>query len=120
MGRGTTKLSTKKIIAELEKASRKRKQKIWLDIAAIISKPRRIRTSVNLWRLEKLAKKNTGKVLLVPGKILGYGDIETKAEVAALEFSEKAKNAIQKNGKVYSLMDILEKDVKPSKIMIVK
>lgn len=120
MGHGTTKSSTKKIIAELEKASRKRKQKIWLEIAKIISKPRRIRTSVNLWKLEKLAMKNTGKILLIPGKVLGYGDIETKTEVAALEFSEKAQNGIQKNGKVYSLMDILKKEVKPSKIMIVK
>ncbi len=120
MGRGTTKSSTKKILAELEKASRQRKQKVWLDIATIISKPRRIRTSVNLWSLEKLAKKNTGKILLVPGKVLGYGNIETKAEVAALEFSEKAQNEIKKNGKVYSLMDILDKNVKPSKIMIVK
>ncbi|MFH1240539.1 MAG: 50S ribosomal protein L18e [Candidatus Diapherotrites archaeon] len=120
MGRGTTKISTKIIIAELEKASRKRKQKIWLEIAKIISKPRRIRPSINLWRLEKLAKKNTDKIFLIPGKVLGYGNIETKAEVAALEFSEKAKNAIQKNGKTYSLMELLEKEVKPSKIMIVK
>ena len=120
MGRGTTKVSTKKIIAELEKASRKKKQKIWLDIAKNISKPRRIRTSVNLWKLEKLAQKNSDKILLVPGKVLGYGDIETKAEIAALEFSEKAKIAIQKKGKIYSLTEIMEKDVKPSKIIIVK
>lgn len=117
---GSTKASTKKIIAELDKASRKRKQDIWKTAAEILSKPRRRRISINLWKLEKLAKKNKGKTMLVLGKVLGYGTLESKIDVAALEFSESAKKELKGKGNFYTIPELLKKNAKPSDILIVK
>lgn len=116
-----TNLVTRKAIVELEKASRKRKENVWEDLAKRIKKPRRIRPSVNLWKLEKLSQKNLGKILIVPGKVLGKGILSSKASIAALEFSETAKKAIvAEKGEALSLIELLEKKTKPSNVLIVK
>ena len=117
---GPRKNETKKIVAELEKAGRKTKQKIWIAIAVALKKPRRNRPSINLWKLEKLAKKFKGNTLVVPGKVLGYGSLEEKTSVAALEFSEKAKKEIESKGKAMSLNELLKSNEKVENLVIVK
>ena len=117
---GPTNLQTQKVIAALEKAGRKRKQKIWLDVARLLAKPRRARASVNVWKLSRLAKKFRGKIFLVPGKILGQGAVEGKITAAALEFSGSAKKALAEKGEALTLPELLEKKIEPKEIMIVK
>ena len=121
MRKGSAKLETRKLVAELEKTSRKRKEKVWMDVAKRLKKPRRGRAAVNLWQINILAKSasNKGRILLVPGKVLGYGNLNEKADIAALEFSTAAKNAIEKNGSALTLGELLEKKVKPGNVVIV-
>ena len=117
----TTNLEKRRLIAKLEKISRKNKEKIWLDIAKRLKKPSRNIVSVNLWQIERLAKneKTKKKTFLVPGKVLAYGDLESKVNVAAFKFSDVAKEKIDKNGKAMTINELLAKKINPAEIVII-
>ena len=118
---GPTKEKAKKAIALLEKAGRKSKSAIWLDLATRLSKPRRQRASINLWKIEKLAKIFPGKNLVIAGKVLGKGQLETKASVIAFEFSQEAEEKIKKaGGKAITLEEAVEKKLEAKTMVIVK
>ncbi|MCD6434357.1 MAG: 50S ribosomal protein L18e [Candidatus Diapherotrites archaeon] len=107
-----------KTVAEIEKQYRKTKARVWKKIIEELQKPRRKRIEVNLNKLSKLGKKFKGKILVVPGKVLGEGEIDGKISVAALSFSKAAEEKIKGKGKVFSLKEILNK--KPSQLVVVK
>jgi len=105
----------------LEKAGIERKQAIWKTVAEMLEKPRRQRAALNLSKLDRLAKKFKGKILLVPGKVLGTGILNEKIAVAAYEYSHSAQKKIASaHGKSVSLAELVESKEKPSNIMIVK
>jgi len=118
---GPTKERAKKVIALLEKTGRKSKNAIWLDLAERLGKPRRQRASINLWKLEKLAKIFPGKNLVVPGKVLGTGQLDEKASIVAFEFSKEAEEKIKKaGGKALAIEEAIEKKLEPKAMVIVK
>ncbi len=118
---GPTKEKTRKLVALLEKAGRKSKSAIWIELATRVTKPRRHRPDINLWKIEKLAKVFEGKSLVVPGKVLGFGEISQKASIVALEFSSQAEAKIKKaGGEGILLEEALEKGIKPKNMVIVK
>ena len=69
---------------------------IWKKVAHELAKPRRMRIEVNLNKIEKNAKDS--EVLVVPGKVLGAGQIKKRTTVAAFSFSESAKKMIHDSG----------------------
>lgn len=69
-----------------------KKNSAWLEVAALLSGPRRKRKSLNLSELNKLVDKE--KIIVVPGKVLSEGDFDKKAKIIALNFSEKAKEKL--------------------------
>ncbi len=116
-GRGPRNEEVLQAIALLEKTSRKEKKVIWKDIAERLKKPRRRRASVNLWKLGSI--KSDKKYLLVPGKVLGFGNVEKALNVVALEYSESAKAKILEKGKAMSIAEALEAKIKPSDVVII-
>ena len=117
---GPTKESTRKLIVALEKYGKKTKQGIWLAIALKLKKPRRRRIKINLWRLAKLSKKFKNSTIVVPGKVLSKGELNEGINIAAFEFSKKAKEKIEKaNGKAMSLYEIMDKKPKAASLVIV-
>ncbi len=120
MQKGATKLETTKTIAALERQYRKTKVMVWLDLAERLKSGRRRRKSINLWKLEKMAKKFSGKTLVVPGKILGTGEIKEKATVVALEYSAQARKKISEKGHALNFPEALKKAIKPSTMVIVE
>ena len=117
---GPRKMETGRTIAELEKQYRKSKKAVWADLAVRLKKPRKQRPSVNLWKLEKLANLLDGKILVVPGKVLGFGEIRHKATIVALEFSEDARKKISSKGTALSFREAIEKKIKPNEMVLVK
>ena len=118
---GPTELGTQVLIRKLEKLGKSSGQAMWLDIAQRLGKPRRIRPSVNLWKLEKMSKKFSGKMLLVPGKVLSYGQLNSAIAVCAFEFSARALKKISEHkGKALLLSELVENPHKPGEIMIIK
>lgn len=73
-----------------------KKSPAWLEVAGILSSPRRKRANMNLNEIDKVVDKE--KVILVPGKVLSEGDIDKKIKVVALGFSEKAREKLLKSG----------------------
>ena len=73
-----------------------KKNKAWLNVAEILSGPRKNRTALNLEELNEKIKSE--KIVLIPGKILSQGELDKKIKVIALTFSEKAKEKLKKSG----------------------
>jgi len=107
-------------LVALRKKYSKTKEAIWKDIAERLETPRRKRASVNLRKISKILKKNPDKIVIVPGKVLGIGTLESKAKIAALNFSEKALVEIKKNGEALSFEDICDAKYKAKDFIIVK
>jgi large subunit ribosomal protein L18e len=80
----------------------------WKDLAKRILSPRRKRCEVNLWKLEKYCK--DGEIVVIPGKVLGVGDLTKKLIVGALAFSKSAKEKIiRAGGEALTLKELLMK-----------
>ncbi len=96
-----------------------KKNKNWLEIASILSSPRRKKTNVNLEKINKEAK--AGETILVPGKVLSLGEIDKKIKILALGFSEKAREKLLKSGsEILSISEEIKKNPEAKKIRILK
>ena len=69
-----------------------KKNEKWLEVASILSSPRRERLNINLDKIDKEIK--AGETIIIPGKVLSLGEIDKKFKIAALNFSEKAKEKL--------------------------
>jgi large subunit ribosomal protein L18e len=118
---GPTSKPTKALVQALEKHSAKQKKAVFETIAEGLNAPTRMRAEVNLHHLQKMAEKNKDKILVVPGKILGTGEISVAVEVAAFSFSASAKEKISAaKGKVHTLRELMDKNVPANKLVLVK
>ena len=73
-----------------------KKNKEWIKIAGILSGSRKKRINPNLEEINRKIKDE--KIVVVPGKILSQGELDKKIKIVALDFSEKAKEKIDKSG----------------------
>ena len=81
----------------------------WLEVASILSSPRRESIDLNLGQIDFLAK--DGDVVVIPGKVLSQGEIKKKIRVVAYKFSEKAKEKLLKEKiQISSIMDEIKKN----------
>ncbi len=113
----STNLHLRRIIASLKKLSKDKKVNIWNAIAKDLSKPARIRRKVNLSKIEAYVK--TGETIIVPGKVLGTGNLSKKVTVASWNFSESAIKKINKLGKTMTIEELMNKNPKGSKVRII-
>ncbi len=104
------KKSIKILIENLEKTDKKAKNaRLVARIIKVASLPKRRRVSVNLEKLNELAK--PGENILVPGKILGTGKVEKAFGVAAIEFSESSTKKLREAGcTIMSVEEMLKKE----------
>ena len=88
-------------------AFKKNKAPIWRALEKELSRPRRNRREVNIGELAD--KTDDGQVVVVPGKILGSGEIGHKLTVCAITISESAAVKITAcGGKLVSLSRLIE------------
>ena len=106
------------LIGKLDEKGSQEKVPFWAALAKKLNRPRRKGYEVNLFKLEKNVD---GKgTVVVPGTVLGSGDITKPVTVAALRFSGKAEEKIRKaGGHAMSLERFMEetKTVKGVKII---
>jgi large subunit ribosomal protein L18e len=106
------------LIRLLKKKSRENEAAIWRDAAKRLSKPRRIRVSVNVSRINRYTKE--GEQVLIPGKVLGSGLINHPAKVAALDFSDQARfKILRAKGKCLSIPELIELNPKGANVKII-
>jgi len=78
----------------LEKAKAQSKgTKKYAQLIKLASRPKRHRVSVNLDKLNKLA--NDNESIIVPGKVLGIGNMSKKINISAISFSGNAKEKLK-------------------------
>ncbi len=112
-----TDINLKKLIKTLKGIGRKEGSKLWRDIAERLSKPRRNQPKVNVYKLEKFT--NNNETVVVPGKVLGVGNLSHKLTVSAFRFSELAKEKIaDAKGKCISISDLANMNPKGSNVKI--
>jgi large subunit ribosomal protein L18e len=105
------------LISLLKRESFEHKAQIWKDIAKRLESPSSQWAEVNLSRLDRFCDK--GEVIIVPGKVLGSGELDKALTVAAYASSASARDKIKKaGGKLLSIQELLKQNPKGSKIRI--
>ncbi|MEM2932893.1 MAG: 50S ribosomal protein L18e [Candidatus Pacearchaeota archaeon] len=100
-----TDLELKRLIYKLKSS----KSEFWLEVAKLLSRPRRKAIEVNLKKLNE--ELNPNDVALVPGKVLGSGIIEKPITVACYKISNSARQTLVKsNSKILSIEELYNKN----------
>lgn len=107
-----------KLIDDLNRLGTKEKVSCWKRIASDLNKPTRRMAKVNLYKIEKVAKDS--ETVVVPGKVLANGELNKKVTVAAYQFSEVAKEKIQKKAKWVSIREVMKSNPKGKKVRIMR
>ncbi len=114
---GPTNLNLRSLNSDLDDLSRKENVKIWRRISKDLSRSTRIRRGVNLTRINRYCKDND--IIVVPGKVLGGGELDKKVTVAAWNFSDKARESINKKGKAMTIRQLMKENPKGKKVRII-
>ena len=106
------------LISDLKKKSHENKAPIWKDIAKRLEKPLSSWAEVNIRHVAKYAKK--GDTVIVPGKLLGVGELTAPITIAAYSFSEVSKKKIEKSGgKRLSIPELIKLNPKGTGVKII-
>ena len=105
------------LILDLKSAGLDNEAPIWLAVSEKLANPSRNYPNVNMSKISRYAKDQ--EVILVPGKVLGAGELTCAVTVAALAFSAGAvEKIIAAGGKCLTVEEILEENPKGSGIRI--
>jgi large subunit ribosomal protein L18e len=106
-----------RIVRELRELSRDSGGAIWRDVADRLERSRKNWSEVNLSRINRYAAK--GEKLVVPGVILGTGELGVAVTVAAFRASTGARKKIEAaGGKVVNLLELAVQNPKGSGVRI--
>ena len=115
---GPTNIVLIKLVAELKKRSNEQEADIWRRVADDLERPTRQRRVVNLSSISRYTKEN--EIIVVPGKVLGSGDLEHKVTISAFSFSDGAKEKIEKAGsKIVPLLELSKENPSGKGIRII-
>ncbi len=107
-----------RMINELERISRLNKAPIWRAVAEKLKKPTRSRIEVNLWKVNKFYKEGVS-AFIIPGKLLGEGELDKPVTIAAAFISKSAAEKVKKaGGRVLSLDEYARENPKGSNTII--
>ena len=87
-------------LALVETINLSKKNEAWLEISSVLSGTRKNKISLNLGEIDK--KSEQSKIVVIPGKILSAGEINSKIKIVAFSFSEQAKEKILKSGGTFN------------------
>jgi len=115
---GPTNPVLQSLIIELKKRSSEQSVNLWKRIASDLEKPSRQRRAVNLARINRYTDEND--IIIVPGKVLGSGNLNHKLTISAYQFSGQAKDKLEKIGaKMITLLDLSKEKPNGKNIKIV-
>ncbi len=102
---GPTNPILQSLINELKRRSNEQSIKLWKRVAIDLEKPTRQRRVVNLSSISRYTKEN--EIIVVPGKVLGAGSLNHRLTISAFQFSDGAKEKIEKAGaKIVPLLEL--------------
>jgi len=96
-----------------------KKNNKWLDVAEILSGPRKKWININLEEIDK--KTQDGEKVVIPGKVLSQGEMTKKIKIVALDFSEKAREKLLKSKReILNIIEEIQKNPEAKGIKILK
>ena len=105
-------------ITSLKKAARDNDAPIWKSIAKRLEGPSRNWPTVNISKLEYNSQKNSK--IVVPGKLMGSGNLTKKVTVSAYSFTKSATEKIEKaGGKCVHYSDLIKSNPKGKDVMVI-
>jgi large subunit ribosomal protein L18e len=114
---GPTNPCLKKLIDDLKRKSLELKAPIWKKVAEDLEKPRRRKVEVNLVEIERNASKD--ETVIVPGVVLGSGELSKPVTIAAWKFSPSAEKKIKKaEGKMMTIEELVKENPKGSGVKV--
>ena len=97
------------LIGDLKAQTRSNGAALWRDVAQRLEKSRSNWAEPNLSRLSRYAADE--KIILVPGKLLGSGNVEGKHTVAAYSVSIGARSKIEAaGGRVLTIRELMDEN----------
>ena len=107
------------LIRYLKKQSNEQKAGVWHDVAEHLSKSRSARAAVNLSSLNRHTEKKD--IVVVPGKILGTGNLNHALTVAAFGLSATAAKKLKASKSKYmSIPELVEKNPTGANVKIIR
>ncbi|HMK32111.1 MAG TPA: 50S ribosomal protein L18e, partial [Nitrosopumilaceae archaeon] len=95
------------MVRELKGASKKNNAPIWSRLAELALKPSSAKRTINVGQIDKFVKDND--VIVVPGKVLGTGNISHKITLCSFSMStSSAKKVLQSGGKILSFSELIK------------
>ncbi|MFH8080588.1 MAG: 50S ribosomal protein L18e [Candidatus Aenigmatarchaeota archaeon] len=114
---GPTNPLLKQLIEDLKRSGHQLRSPFLLAIAEKLNKPRRQRIEVNLADINRNSK--DGDVIIVPGVVLGYGELNKKVTISAWKFSKPALEKIKKsNSTALSIQELVKLNPRGSGVKI--
>jgi large subunit ribosomal protein L18e len=108
----------KELVHELNLAGATGQGNVWAAIAEDLERPTRKYAAVNLSALARTTKQ--GEVIVVPGKVLGDGEINHSITIAALGFSASAEAKLRASkATMMTIKDLMQKDPKGKTVRII-
>jgi len=114
---GPTNPILKTLIEDLSRKSIETSSNFLKEIAEKLNKPRRQRIEVNIAQIERHTKKD--ETVIIPGVVIGYGELTKPVTICAWKFSKPAVEKIQKSkGKAMSIEELVEKNPRGTNVKI--
>lgn len=114
---GPTNVYLQQLIDSLKERFFKENTPIWRAVAEKLEKSRRQKVEVNLSDIERNTEKDD--TIVVPGIVLGSGELTKPVSVAAWRFSSSAKEKIKKSkGKVLTIEELVKEKPKGTGVKI--
>ena len=96
-----------------------KKNTAWLNVGQIISGSRKNFAETNLGKIDENTKE--GDIVVIPGKVLSQGEINKKIRIAALSFSETAREKLKESkSEVITILEEIKKNPSAKGIKIIK
>lgn len=95
------------LIREIKAHAGRENSGFWKRIAKELEKPTRSMRRVNISKINQYSK--TGETVVVPGVVLGSGELDHDVTVVAFKFSDGATSKVKNK---MSIKELLEKDPK--------
>jgi len=107
------------LIKMLKAASRENEADIWREIAGRIETSSKNHAEVNISKINRYANEN--ETILVPGKVLAAGILTSGVKVAALNFSDAAREKItQAKGTCMTIEELVVANPKGNHVRILR
>ncbi len=105
------------LINDLKAQARKFNSPFLMALAEKLNKPRRQRVEVNIAHIERFTEK--GDTVIIPGVVLGYGELSKPITVSAWKFSKPALEKIRKSkSQPLTIKQLIEKNPKGTNVKI--